>query len=113
MTAPTSSTPVPGRKPKKTKPPKLEVLDSTVYQVVKEIRTEAERRGSHSVIMDDWANRLEVSHAAFMEDIYEQLCEALSPIINRGMLPSSITDSVRELADFYMKHRHKFNPSKE
>lgn len=87
----------------------LKVYDPVVYRVCDEMRDEAkERRSSdpEAGIKPDeetasqlewWANLLENTQSALMEDIYNQCCDILDPHVLAGTLPGSVVDSLQIL----------------
>lgn len=63
--------------------------DPHLWNVVKELREKG---------MGDLADRLELSSQAFVEDVYEQCAEAIRPLVDRGLLPGSVVESVQIMA---------------
>lgn len=63
--------------------------DPHLWNVVKELREKG---------MGDMADRLELSSQAFVEDVYEQCAEAIRPLVDRGLLPGSVVESVQMMA---------------
>ena len=92
---------------------RLGKIELAVIRVCGELRDEAhERRQSdkeagmfpdeHTAqMLTEWANRLELANTHLLEDIYEQCCEAIKPLVDTGKLPASLVESVQEMAKLY------------
>jgi hypothetical protein len=80
-----------------------------LWKVIGELREAAREALAHdpavgifadherAATLNEWADRLETTQAAFYEDVYEQCAEAIRPLVDAGKLPGSVVESVQAM----------------
>lgn len=75
------------------------VLDAVVLRVVEEMYA-AKGQVTHEQVKQ-WAGDLKTCQAAVSEDIYEQCCELIRPLVDAGKLPGSVVESLEMLVEHF------------
>lgn len=80
----------------------MPIKEACVLQVIEEMYNAKGHITKDQV--KQWAAVLETSYTALYEDIYEQCCEIIKPIVDEGKVPGSVVETLEILVEDYLEN---------